>query len=62
MGALPEALEIIFEVQRKRNNEKNNKKNKLFKLQDGFSFFLFPPFFWTPLTLKPHNFFISYSF
>jgi hypothetical protein len=62
MGALPEALEIIFEVQRKRNNEKNNTKNKLSNLQDGFSFFLFAPFFWTSLTLKPHNFLISYSF
>jgi hypothetical protein len=51
MGALPEALEIIFEVQRKRNNEKNNKKNKLSNLQDGFSSFLFPPFFFGPLLL-----------
>jgi hypothetical protein len=32
MGALPQALEIIFEVQTKRSNEKNNKKNKLFNL------------------------------
>jgi hypothetical protein len=26
MRALPQALEIIFEVQRKRNNEKKRKK------------------------------------
>jgi hypothetical protein len=28
MGALPQALEIIFEVQRKRINEKITKKRK----------------------------------
>jgi len=38
MGALPQAVEIIFEMQRKRSN--NNKKNKLFNLQNVF-FFLF---------------------
>jgi hypothetical protein len=33
MGALPQALEIIFEVQRKRSNEKiPRKKKKLFNL------------------------------
>jgi hypothetical protein len=28
MKVLPQALEIIFEVQRKRSNEKNNKEKK----------------------------------
>jgi len=57
MVARSQALEIIFEEQRKKNNEKiNKKKNKLFNLQNMFFFF------WTPLTFKSHNFFISYSF
>jgi hypothetical protein len=30
MGALPQPLEIILEVQRKMSNEKNNKKKKKF--------------------------------
>jgi hypothetical protein len=30
MGVLPQALEIIFEVQRKRINEKTTRKNKSF--------------------------------
>ncbi len=42
MSALPEALEIIFEVQCKRSNEKNNKtKNKLYNFRNAF----FPPLF-----------------
>jgi hypothetical protein len=41
MGTLPQALEIIFEVQRKKSIEKNNKKkNKLSILQNAF-FFIF---------------------
>jgi hypothetical protein len=28
MGALPQALEIIFEVQRKRSNEKKKQEKK----------------------------------
>jgi hypothetical protein len=42
MGALPQALEIIFEVQGKRSNEKiTRKKKKLSNLQNvGFFFFL----------------------
>jgi hypothetical protein len=32
MGALPQALEIIFEVQRKRINEKITRKEKAFKV------------------------------
>jgi hypothetical protein len=62
MGALPQALEIIFEVQRKRINEKITKrKNKLSNLENMFFFFLFSSL-WTLLTFKLHNFLISYSF
>jgi hypothetical protein len=44
MGVLPQALEIIFEVQRERSNEKNSKKkNKLFNSQNVFFF----PFFFS---------------
>jgi hypothetical protein len=39
MGVLPEALEIILEVQRKRSNEKiTSKKEKLSNLQNMFIF------------------------
>jgi hypothetical protein len=63
MGALPQALEIIFEVQRKTSDENNNKKkNKLFNLQNMFFFFFFFPSLWTPPTFKSYNFLISYSF
>jgi hypothetical protein len=61
MKALPQALEIIFEMQRKKSNEKLTKKrSKLFAYKTQFlNFFLsldpFPIF-------KPHNFLISYSF
>jgi hypothetical protein len=42
MGALLQALEIIFvEVQRKKNNEKIKKKNKLSNLQGWFFKFFF---------------------
>jgi hypothetical protein len=43
MGALPQVLEIIFEGQRKNNNEKITKKNKsFFNLENTFfSFFFF---------------------
>jgi hypothetical protein len=56
MGALSQALEIIFEVQSKNNK----KKKKLFNLQNMLFFFF--SFLWTPPTFKPHNFLISYSF
>jgi hypothetical protein len=37
MGMLPQVLEILFKVQRKMNNEKNNKKrDKLSNLQNIF--------------------------
>jgi hypothetical protein len=51
MGVLPQALEIIFEVQKNQYWKNNNKKNKLFKLQNMFfSFFFFsldPSYFQT---------------
>jgi hypothetical protein len=58
MGALLQVLKIIFEVQRKMNNEKITKK-KSFATYKTFLFvcFFFPLSFWTPLTFKPHNFF-----
>jgi hypothetical protein len=44
MGALPQALEIIFEVQMKRSNEKNNKKNNKLPTLTKCGFFpLFGP-------------------
>jgi len=58
IGALPQALEIIFEAQRKRTNEKKKKKKKkLSELQNAIFFLLFGP----PPTFKPYNFLISYS-
>jgi len=32
MGTLPQALQIIFEVQRKRSNKKITRKKKVFQL------------------------------
>jgi hypothetical protein len=62
MGPLPQALEIIFEAQMKRSNEKNRKKkNKLSNSQNMF--FLLPlKKNWTPPTFKASNFLISCSF
>jgi hypothetical protein len=40
MGVLPQALEIIFEVKRKSDNEKIKKKNKFSNLQNAFFFSL----------------------
>ncbi len=49
MGVLPQALGIIFEVQRKKSNEKiRKKKKKLSNLQNVFfcfSFSLDPSYF-----------------
>jgi hypothetical protein len=42
MGALLQALEIIFQVQRKKNNEKLTRKKKAFQLIKRI-FFLFEP-------------------
>jgi hypothetical protein len=60
MGALPQALEIIFEVQGKRSNEKITRKKKSFPTYKTH-FFLFY-FLLTPPTFKPHNFHVSFSF
>jgi len=58
MEALPRALEIIFEVQRKKNNEKITRRKISFRTyKTGFFFWL-----WTSLIFKLHNFLISYSF
>ncbi len=45
MGELPQALVIIFDVQRKRSNEKIiiKKKKKLSNLQNVFLFFFLDP-------------------
>jgi hypothetical protein len=45
MGVLPQALEIIFEVQRKIINEKITRKKKLSNLQNAFFFFLDPSYY-----------------
>jgi len=43
MKALPQALEFIFEVQRKKSNGKiSRRKNKLFNLQNTLKKFFFP--------------------
>jgi uncharacterized membrane protein len=42
-SVLPQALEIIFEMQRKRNNEKVTRKKQTFQLTRHFSFLLFGP-------------------
>jgi hypothetical protein len=41
MGALPQALEIIFGVQRKRRNEKITKKKTIPTYKTHFGFFSF---------------------
>jgi hypothetical protein len=61
MGALPQALEILFALQRKRSNEKIARKKKSFSFHKTHFFsFLFS--LWTPPTFKAFNFLISYSF
>jgi hypothetical protein len=57
MRALPQALEIIFEVQRKGNNEKIARRKISFSSYKTF-FFLFSSL-WTPSTFKASNFPIS---
>ncbi len=59
MEVLPDALEIIFEVQMKRSNEIIIKRNISFLIYKCVLFF---PSLWTPLFFKPHNFLISYYF
>jgi hypothetical protein len=62
MGVLPQALEILFEVQKKRNNEKIARRNISFPTHKTHFFPLFFSSPWTPLTFKAFNFLISYSF
>jgi len=61
MGALSQAFEIIFQVQRKRSNEKIAKRKVSFSTYETLIFFLFSSL-WTPPTFKSSNFHISYSF
>jgi hypothetical protein len=57
MGALSQAVEIIFQEQRKWSNEKNSKKkNKLSNSQYAFLFYF--SFLWTLLLSK----FLTFSF
>jgi hypothetical protein len=50
MRTLPQALEILFEMQRKRSNEKiARRKNKLFQLTKRVSF---SPLLFGPLLLS----------
>jgi len=57
MGALPQALGISFEMQRKRSNEKITRRKYAFQLTKHV-FFIFFSFLWISLIFKPHNFFI----
>jgi hypothetical protein len=59
MGALPQALEIIFEVKRKRHNEKLLEAKKALQFTKHI-IFLFSSL-WTPPTFEASNFFISCS-
>jgi len=55
---LPQALKIIFEVQRKKSNEKiSRKKRKSFS-----TYKTHVVAFWTSFTFKPHNFFLLIHF
>jgi hypothetical protein len=50
MGKLPQAVEIIFEVQRKRINEKTTReKKKLFNSQNVFFFSSLDPSYFQTL-------------
>jgi hypothetical protein len=55
MGALIQALEIIFEVQMKRSNEKVTRK---ISFQTYKMHFFFSSSLWTSLIFKPHKFLI----
>jgi hypothetical protein len=60
MTGQPQALEIMFEMQRKKSNENITRKKKAFQLTKHD--FFFSSFLSTPLIFKPHNFLLSYSF
>jgi hypothetical protein len=59
MGTLTQVLEIIFEVQKKLNNEKITRREISFPT---YKTCFKKKTFWTPPTFKPHNFLIFYSF
>jgi hypothetical protein len=59
MGALPQALKIIFEMQRKKSNEKITRRNKSFPTYKMCACVFF--FLWTPFIFKSHNFLNSFS-
>jgi hypothetical protein len=61
MRALLQAQEIIFEVQRKMNNEKIARGKRNFSTHKTHFIFIFFPSLWTS-PFKASNFFISYSF
>jgi hypothetical protein len=61
MGVLPQALEIIYEVQMKKSNEKITRRKISFPTHK-MQFFLFFSSLWTPPTFKASNFLISCSF
>jgi hypothetical protein len=60
MGILPRALEVIFEVEMKRSNEKIARRKISFPTHKKV-LFLFSSL-WTPPTFNASNFLISYSF
>jgi len=59
MAVLPQALEIIFEVQRKRSNEKIARRKISFSTQKILFFFFLS--FWTSLIFKASNFPIFFN-
>jgi len=60
MGMLPQALEIIFEVQMERSNEKIARRKISFPTHKTCFFFLF--FSLDPSNFKASSSLISYSF
>jgi hypothetical protein len=61
MRVLPQALEIVFEVQRKRRNEKIARRKINFSTYKT-RFFSYLYFLGTPPTFKASNFLVSCSF
>jgi hypothetical protein len=57
---LPQVLEIIFEAQRKRRNEKITRQNNAFQLTKCDLNFL--KILWTSPIFKPHNFLFYFLF
>jgi hypothetical protein len=61
MRALPQDLEIIFEVQKQKSNGKQEKRKISFSTYKMQFFFLFSSL-WTPPNFKASNFLIYCSF